>query len=124
MSQVITPLKIVAKLWGAEEWLHNDQDYCIKYLNIEPGWKCSKHYHPHKKETFVVVQGRCIVSVNDELYDAKMGDQFEIAPKTVHWFGVPEDEKDCCTLLEVSTFHDDTDVVRLVESGKFMDAKV
>lgn len=123
MSQVITPLKIVEKTWGFEEWLHNDQDYCIKYLNIEPGWKCSKHYHPRKKETFVVVQGRCIVSVNDELYDAKMGDQFEIAPKTIHWFGVPDGEN-TCTLLEVSTFHDDADVVRLAESGKFMDEKV
>ena len=111
-------MKKVVKDWGIELWRHNDANYCIKWLIICPGWRCSEHFHPVKTETFIVLEGSCVVEVNGQQQMAYEGDQFEIPAGTRHWFGVCETEAPC-TLLEVSTFHSDTDVVRLRPSEPF-----
>ena len=115
--RISTALKVVEKQWGIEIWRKNDEDYCIKWLVLTPGWRCSEHYHPMKKETFIVMHGACTVSLDGKEVLAIPGDQFEIEPMMRHWFGVESGEP--CTLLEVSTFHSDEDVVRLSPSGPY-----
>lgn len=111
-------MKIVPKVWGTERWLENG-DYCIKYLEITPGYKCSLHYHPKKRETFLVQSGAVRLEQRDVRglpIDEMLieGDYRTIEPKTPHRFS----SHTGATILEVSTHHDDEDVVRLTDSGK------
>lgn len=48
----------VAKGWGGEEILVNNNLYCGKILHVMQGKKCSWHYHKIKNETFYVQKGR------------------------------------------------------------------
>ena len=111
-------MKTISKAWGSEEWIVHNELYTAKWLNISPGWRCSTHFHKVKDETFVVMNGACLLEINGKEHIGRVGDSFHIPPKTPHYFGLPRGWEPC-TLLEVSTHHDDADVVRLSPSRKF-----
>jgi mannose-6-phosphate isomerase-like protein (cupin superfamily) len=109
----------VKKAWGSEKWLVNEPEYCAKILCINPGFRCSLHYHKIKKETFIVQSGVVRLEqrgVRGEEIDETLieGDTRTIMPKTPHRFS----SFNGATILEISTHHDDADVVRLTDSGK------
>ena len=110
----------VAKLWGLEEWLVNNDQYCAKFLWLTPGFQCSLHYHPKKRETFIALDGLSHVEyhIDNKKYETLlMGrnrDTLTIPPMTPHRFYSMGGEGGL--LLEVSTPHDDTDVVRIEPS--------
>lgn len=108
-------MKIVHKEWGHEIWVVNEDKYCMKYLIIDPGKQCSLHYHPIKKETFYVEEGVVHVQVSHLIGDFKEGGQVTIDPRTPHRFG----SEDGARIIEISTHHEDDDVVRLELSGDF-----
>jgi len=112
------PIKAVEKVWGREEWLVNTPHYCCKRLIVKPGFACSFHYHPEKDETFIVEIGACAICVGSKNTQEHLGegDWKRIRPGVAHkfWNVGPGD----CVILEVSTHHDDEDVVRLEPSGK------
>lgn len=109
---------IVDKAWGYEEVLINEPEYCCKRLYVYLNRRCSLHYHPRKKETFVVEQGTVRLEQRDVrgrpiMETLQPGDQRTIEPKTPHRFsGVTGN----VIILEVSTHHDDADVVRIEPS--------
>lgn len=113
-------MKVVDKAWGREEWCVHNELYTGKWLHIKPGWRCSTHFHNVKDETFVVVHGACFLEIEGREHIAREGDgfQYRIPAKTKHWFGVPS-RWGPCTLLEVSTHHNDEDVVRVSPSRMF-----
>lgn len=109
-------IKTVEKLWGREYWIANTPLYCLKLLQINPGGCCSLHYHPKKDETFYVNEGSCHVQIGEETRELVPGDSVRIPPGTPHRFWVPKGQAKGCEIMEVSTHHDDSDVIRLEES--------
>jgi len=114
-------VKRVEKLWGYEEWLVNSELYCAKRLVIYPGRESSIHYHKVKQETFCVVSGIVRLqqwekNLDDFPSDETLikDDQRTIMPKTPHRFSAVGYNN--AVILEVSTHHDDADVVRIAES--------
>jgi mannose-6-phosphate isomerase-like protein (cupin superfamily) len=119
--------KIVTKLWGFEEWLANNEQYCGKLLRIRPGYACSIHYHPLKRETFSVIKGAVILELwasndittfppNEYALHEDLPHSVEILPGWAHRFSNPFEE--WATIVETSTPHDDLDVVRIEDSKK------
>ena len=110
----------IAKKWGMEEWLVNNESYCAKLLWISPGWQCSLHYHDIKKESFIAVDGLTRVEyyVDGKKFDTILvgwrRDVLTLPPGTPHRFWSLNGEGSL--LLEVSTTHADADVTRLEES--------
>ena len=105
-----TFLDIVLKVWGAELWLVNEKEYCCKFLEFKKGASGSLHYHPIKKETFKVLNGKCMLEVGDKTYKLSViSKPITINPGTPHRVKALKDTM----ILEVSTHHDDNDVVRI-----------
>lgn len=111
-------MEIVNKTWGYEQILVNNDRYCAKLLHIHPGYECSLHYHDIKKETFICIEGSVEIDLEvgglirqQSLY---LGQQLTINPGTPHRFRTLNEE--FAVLLEVSSSHNDDDVVRLQES--------
>jgi len=103
-------VKIVPKVWGCEEWIVNNDKYCGKLLKIKKGAQSSLHYHIKKMETFYCIKGQVRLEIDGKGYILNPYSR----PKTIlqgqmHQFGGISD----ATLLEISTHHDDNDVVRL-----------
>ncbi len=109
----------VQKLWGAEYWLKNDQNYCMKVLEFNFGYKASLHYHEFKHETFFVTDGafnlETVVEGEHKLERLMPGSFVDLSPNTWHrlWALSPKG-----IIVEASTFHDDSDVIRLEESRR------
>ena len=106
-------IKEVQKLWGTELWHHNDSQYCMKSLVIQPGAVSSLHYHRVKRETFLVTRARVMLEVGGTAVELCEGDSYTIEPGAPHRFrtlGVT------ATVVEASTTHDDDDVVRIEPS--------
>ena len=125
-------MKIVKKVWGVETEIVNNEEYCMKFLDIDVGGCSSLHYHKRKDETFYVLRGICLVELGKFEYKGSMtlspklcgpGTAIRLMPYTVHRFWVPNDlspgvDYTECRLIEVSTHHDDEDVFRLEESKR------
>lgn len=103
----------VPKVWGKEVWLVNNDKYCAKLLHLDRGAEGSMHYHPVKQETFYCLEGQVALTIEDTDY---MLGQFS-RPKTI-MPGQKHQIKGICdsVILEVSTHHDEKDVVRLSQS--------
>ena len=109
------------KGWGRELWIHNDEDYCGKILEIKKGKTLSYHYHNEKKESFYLISGevKVVYSTNeDEFFRVPTqiltlipGDILEVPPKTPHCVIALEDS----SIYEVSTHHKNEDSIRIVK---------
>lgn len=106
--------KKVEKDWGHEEYTADEPEYCGKLLVISPGWQCSLHMHPIKKETFFVLQGMVILELGSAQVGGIRGDRFTILPGVKHRFG----SVNGATLIETSMHHEDDDVVRFEASQR------
>ena len=70
--------------------------------------------HPLKCETFIVLEGRPLITIDKFTEEKWPGDQVYIPRGTYHRFA---GARFGAVLLEISTHHDDRDVVRKEESG-------
>lgn len=109
----------VTKLWGQEIWLVNNDRYCAKILVIVPGFECSKHMHPIKKETFFILDGVLALETWDENDCRNIellgeGESKTLEPCTYHRFSSGWDNP--TMILEISSTHSDEDVVRMEDS--------
>jgi len=118
LSEGLGAEKYVEKVWGTEYWLTNTDKFCAKLLRLKGGFRCSLHYHPKKTEDFIVLDGSVRLEQRDVRgipFDEYLypGDKRHIEPKTPHRFSsfLP------AWILEISTHHEDSDVVRITDSG-------
>lgn len=107
-------MKEVKKVWGKEIWIVNCKEYCSKLLYLDKGAESSTHYHKAKQETFYVLEGQISLLVEDKFHIlvAMKSEPVTIMPREIHKFRGVLDS----VILEISTHHDDEDVVRLTES--------
>lgn len=119
--------KIVDKKWGYEIWIENNNIYCGKHLHIAPGKLCSVHYHKIKKETFYIINGSLLLELSSSLNkedwennsDSKtvilnQGESITIEPFIAHRFRSAT--KWSCDFIEISSYHDDNDSYRIIDS--------
>lgn len=112
--------KTVLKTWGVEYHIVNNERYCLKFLKVNPGFQCSIHAHHKKDETFIGLIGTLQLFLHDPNGDVSQvvgiypGKTWRISPKQFHSFRAYH----VSWIMEVSTHHSDSDVVRLQESKK------
>ena len=107
-------MKLVEKKWGEEQWIINEPEYCAKFLYVNKDATSSLHYHPKKKETFYCLEGHiCLVVEGKKYVLVPENNPVTINPGQAHRFKGINNKS---LLLEISTHHDDRDVVRLSES--------
>lgn len=104
-------MKFVPKGWGYELWLVNNDEYCAKFLYIQPGGKTSFHHHRIKRETMICLSGGCAVGVVDGIFNFSVGNWFTIYPADNHSFLCSKNTD--CLILEISASHTDADSYRI-----------
>lgn len=104
-------VQLIDKSWGNECIFANNEFYCGKQITVIDQWssKGLYHSHPRKDETFFVVNGELLLDVDGKKMVLYPGDTYRIRPLTPHRFKAVNLS---CTFIEVSTTHDDGDVIR------------
>lgn len=103
---------IVAKAWGTETVIANNERYCGKILNLKAGWQCSLHCHQIKDETFYLKSGVVAFELDGRKFTMTPGDTIHVPPGIYHRFAGVVDS----VIIEVSTPHSDLDVFRAEQS--------
>lgn len=108
-------MEIVKKGWGYERILVN-RDFCGKILHFDKGKRCSWHKHL-KDEFFLLQSGQLLLKWGhtdnlDEAHNVMLhpGDTFDIPPWLRHQMIAMEDSD----LIEFSTHHEDSDIIRII----------
>jgi sialic acid synthase SpsE/quercetin dioxygenase-like cupin family protein len=84
-----------------------NREYCKKILVQLPGQKHPKHFHKLKEETFQVLYGELIVSVDGRIRVLHPGEIYLVMPGVWHSFRTDTG----CVFEEVSTTHHNNDSV-------------
>lgn len=100
------------KVWGEEKVICNNEKYCGKFLYLNRGAKSSLHYHKVKDETFYIAKGKVNFTLGKQELILEEGNSIRIYPKHEHSFEGLEDS----IIIEFSTQHNESDVMRLTES--------
>lgn len=110
---------LVPKLWGHEEWIVNNAQYCGKKLVFKQHHGCSLHYHKVKHETFYVLTGKLILELQEagqqSLRIIEAGDIAQIKQYTQHRLIALTDAQ----VMEFSTYHCEEDSYRSINAKKF-----
>ena len=114
VEEVSMNYKTVKKVWGKEIWIVNTDKYCGKILELKKNWRCSRHYHKKKDETFYILSGKVLFELNDNKMILEPGDSIRIKPNNWHRFTGLEDSK----IIEFSTHHEDSDTYRSTSSSR------
>lgn len=114
------PLSLVKKGWGYESHLLNNENLCVKVMNIGYRKECSLHFHIKKEELFFIMEGIMLFDFIDtktaEIMTSKLsaGDSVYIPKGVPHRFTGAS--LDGCLFLECST-HDDPEDSYRVQKG-------
>jgi D-lyxose ketol-isomerase len=113
-------VRVIEKMWGKEFVLANNGKYCLKFLKVNPGFQSSIHCHKKKDETFIGWAGTTRLTIHAASGEAQsehaihQGQSYRLKPNVYHSFQA----YNVSWILEVSTAHEEKDVVRLQESRK------
>jgi mannose-6-phosphate isomerase-like protein (cupin superfamily) len=111
--------QVVNKAWGNEIRIvsNEDNNYSGKILNINQNNSTSTHFHSKKHKTFYVLSGTLTVEIVEpdtaELmsYDVDSEETFEIEQNVAHKLLAKDGG---VTVIEMSTYHEDNDVYRVL----------
>lgn len=92
--------------WGQWEVIETGPFYKIKKLIINPGKAISKQYHNRRSETWCIVQGHGLLTIDDLDFAVRKGDAFIIEKGQWHQM--------------TNTAFDDTDLIAIeVQMGEY-----
>ncbi len=106
-------MKHIKKVWGSEQWIANSSKYCGKILNLNQGFRCSKHMHKEKDETFYLLEGKVALELGNRTILLKPGNSVHVPQNALHSFSGLENSR----IIEFSTTHSDADSYRKTKSG-------
>lgn len=105
--------EIITKVWGTEETIFKNNVYCIKFLNLVKGSRCSLHYHYGIEEMLFILEGTIVLRFNNEEIILNKGNQTKVYPFAEHYFtALTETAK----ILEISNYTYSDDICRIDES--------
>lgn len=99
--------------WGVYYVIHDENNYKLKKIYVRSGERLSYQYHKFRSETWIVVKGSGIVTINDKDTRLEYGDTITIPKLSKH--RVFNDKKDELVFIEVQTgdSFEESDIVRV-----------
>ena len=99
--------------WGRYFVIQDESNYKIKRIEVEPGQRLSYQYHNKRSETWVVIEGNALVTINDYTKDYKQGETIIIPSKAKH--RVENRSNSLLIFIEVQTgsYFGEDDIIRL-----------
>jgi mannose-6-phosphate isomerase-like protein (cupin superfamily) len=84
------------KVWGAVRHAFVSDACAVSILEVTQGFRCSRHYHRHRINRFIVQSGaiQVVTSIRGtgtrECTILQAGDMLDVQPGVEHWFEVVE----------------------------------
>tara|TARA_E500000178_G_scaffold191090_1_gene189120 strand:- start:251 stop:598 length:348 start_codon:yes stop_codon:yes gene_type:complete len=99
--------------WGKFEILMEESDFKIKKITVNSGKRLSYQFHNKRSESWTIVKGTGIVTVNDTENKVRYGDSIKIPVKCKH--RIFNNSKHDLVFIEVQTgeYFGEDDIIRI-----------
>ena len=104
--------------WGRFYVLHNDSNFKIKKIEVEPGHRLSYQYHNFRSEVWVIIKGEATINIDGNFKKFTHGKSISIPKGAKH--RVQNNGKEKLVLVEVQTgtYFGEDDIVRIEDDYK------
>ncbi len=99
--------------WGRYYVIHDEQNYKVKRIEVEPGQRLSYQYHKKRSETWVIVKGKGIVIIDEKKQNVSEGETILIQKKSRHRIENISDDQLVFIEVQTGTYFGEDDIVRL-----------
>jgi mannose-1-phosphate guanylyltransferase/mannose-6-phosphate isomerase len=113
-SSVLLPA-VVDRPWGTYANLKEEEGYKVKRITVKPGASLSLQYHHQRAEHWVVVQGKGLIQVGEEKFEAGPGDWRHIPSKEKHRLSNIGAEELVVIEVQCGGYLGEDDIVRLAD---------
>ena len=99
--------------WGRFFVIHDEQNYKLKRIEVDPGGKLSYQFHKKRSEAWTIVMGRGIVTINGKSKVYGQGDTVLIPQRAKHRIENIENEKVILIEVQTGTYFGEDDIIRI-----------
>lgn len=97
--------------WGSFVSFTKNENSTVKLLYVNNGESLSLQYHKNRDEFWRVISGNPEITIGDEVFSAKEGDEFNVSRELKHRISAPLND---VVILEIATGDfDEEDIVRI-----------
>ena len=99
--------------WGLYYVIHDQSDYKIKRIEVNPNEKLSYQYHNKRSEAWTIISGTGDVIIDDKVYKVKPGVTLTIPKLSKH--RIHKTSNEVLVFIEVQTgdYFGEDDIVRI-----------
>jgi len=101
--------------WGRYYVIHDQENYKIKRIEVEPGQRLSYQFHKKRSETWVIVEGKGIVIIDEKKQNVSEGETILIPKKSRHRIENISDTQLVFIEIQTGTYFGEDDIVRLLD---------
>lgn len=106
--------KVIEAPWGTWEILYDHPNYKVKRIVVKPLKRLSYQKHSKREEEWSIVAGEAEVTLNDEIYKLKTGENIRIAVGDAHRIKNSLSDQDLEFIeIQRGTYFGEDDIIRL-----------
>ena len=111
-------IELEERPWGRFFVLHDEQNYKLKRIEVDPGHRLSYQYHEKRSEAWTIVQGTGLITLDGEEFNVKAGDTFTIKRLSKHRILNPTNQLLVFIEVQTGTYFGEDDIVRIEDDYK------
>ena len=101
--------------WGKFEILYSGIDTKVKRITVNPGHRLSYQYHHKRSERWVIVSGKGLFTLNDEIHTIEPGMVLTIPIESKHRIENNGTEPLVFVEVQLGEAFDESDIVRVAD---------
>ena len=99
--------------WGRFFVLHDESNYKLKRIEVDPGGRLSYQYHHKRSEAWTIVEGVGTITLNGKIDEYTKGQTVLIPQGTKHRIENKKNKKLVFIEVQTGTYFGEEDIVRL-----------
>tara|TARA_B100001063_G_scaffold238952_1_gene261800 strand:- start:496 stop:846 length:351 start_codon:yes stop_codon:yes gene_type:complete len=104
--------------WGLFYVIHVEDEYKLKRIEVRPNKRLSYQYHEKREESWTIVKGSGIVTINDKEKKVKTGDVIKLLIKDKHRIFNSGDSDLVFIEVQTGSYFGEDDIVRIEDDYK------
>tara|TARA_B100001057_G_scaffold482304_1_gene557430 strand:+ start:2347 stop:2697 length:351 start_codon:yes stop_codon:yes gene_type:complete len=99
--------------WGRFFVIHNEQNYKLKRIEVDPKGRLSYQYHNKRSEVWTIIEGIGRITINGQVKDYRSGETIIIPQGSKHRIENKESKKVVFIEVQTGEYFGEDDIVRI-----------
>ena len=99
--------------WGRFFVIHNEQNYKLKRIEVDPGGRLSYQYHNKRSEAWTIIEGTGTITLNGQIKDHYSGETIVIPQGVKHRIFNNGNKKVVFIEVQTGEYFGEDDIVRI-----------